>query len=55
MKKRKFKYIESFPEGEHVVSMLNFKNRILIATEKRIYEFKEEKLIPIEMWMETDD
>ena len=42
IKKRKgFKLIKQFPDSEPVVSMLNYKDRILVATSKQIYELKD--------------
>ena len=51
-KRRGFKFIKEFSKTEPIVSMIEFKGRIIIATSKRIYELKEEKIIPIEIRME---
>ncbi len=53
IKKRKgFKFIKEFPKVEPIVSMINFKGKILVATTKKIYELKENKIIPIEIRVE---
>ena len=54
MEKRKgYKFIKQFPDSEPIVAMLNFQDRIILATSKGLYELKEDVLEAIEMKMET--
>ncbi len=41
-KQQKFKQIHQFDEDEKVVSMIEFKGRIIIATEKGVYRVSED-------------
>lgn len=43
------KLIHEFPNGEKCVGIINFRERIIVATEHRVYELKEDKLYPIQM------
>ena len=38
----KFKIIEQFPPSEPIVSMVEFKGRILLATSLQVYELKDD-------------
>ncbi len=52
IKRKGFKFIKEFPKLEPIVSMIEFKGRIIVATAKRIYELKEDKIIPIKIRIE---
>lgn len=55
MKSRKgMKYIKSFPKAEPIVSMIDFKGRILVATTQRIFELKDNKITLIKIESKND-
>lgn len=50
MKKRKgVKYLKGLPKDEHIVSMVKFKGKIIIATTKGVYELKDGKIEKIKL------
>lgn len=40
-------HIHTFPDGEAIVSMIQFKGRALVATNQHVYEIKDGKLVRI--------
>lgn len=51
-----YKLIKQFPESESIVSMLEFKGRIFIATSKQVYELVGDDLLePIKIKKELHD
>jgi len=46
--------VTQFMKGEYIVSMVNYKNRVLIATTKTIYELKGTTIEPIEIKVTHD-
>ena len=51
-----FKYVTELPEGERVVGLVNFQDRIIVATEKSLYELVGRSLeaIPFKLEKHTD-
>lgn len=39
--------VAEFPEGEPIVSMIQFKDQILLATTRRVFRVFEGKVIPL--------
>lgn len=46
------KAMGSAPNGERVVSMVQFQNRILVATEYHVYEIVDDKMVEIKFQFE---
>ena len=45
------KLIKQFPEGEHIVGMLEFGGQIYIATDKMVYVLEGEEIVPAPIHM----
>ena len=43
------KHIKTFPKTEPCVAMCEFKGRIYVATQRRVYVMVEDKLEPLEI------
>jgi len=41
------KILKEFPASEPIVSMIQFKGRILLATTQRVYEIIDDKVVPL--------
>ncbi len=41
--------IKTFPKSEQIVSMINFQDRIFLATTKRVYELKRKMVVPLDL------
>ncbi len=52
-KRKGTKLIHSFKDGERVVSMLEFKGVIYLATNYHVYTMKNGKVTPIEFRLEA--
>jgi hypothetical protein len=46
--------IAEFPPGEPIVGLVNFKDRLYVATSKRIFEIVNNELVPISFQMVED-
>jgi hypothetical protein len=45
--------LHAFPDTERVVGIIEFDKRVLVATEKAVYEVVDGRLIPLEIeWRE---
>jgi len=42
-------FLTEVPEGEQVVSMVNHRDRIFVATQKRVYELVDDELRAVEV------
>jgi hypothetical protein len=49
MPERKIEIIHQFPPEEPIVAMVNFRNRILLATSLRVYEYIDGKIKLLEI------
>lgn len=54
MNKQKFQLVEVLEEGEHVVSMINFRDQIYVATTRNIYTLSRGKLEIVELIWKKD-
>jgi len=43
------KFIHQFPDDEILVNLREFKGSVIVATNKAVYEFKDDKLIEIKL------
>jgi len=41
------KYVKGIPNGERLVSMINFKDKIYVATEKAVYVLISDEFKPV--------
>jgi hypothetical protein len=50
-----YKLVNTLPESEACVGILNFRDRVIVATSKGVYEMIDEKLCPIPFVVPNDD
>jgi hypothetical protein len=49
-----YKLVHSFPSGVKVVGMIQYKDRVLLATEDALYELIDDQLEPVTIkWLEN--
>jgi hypothetical protein len=48
-KRKGMKLIHSFPEGKRVVGIIQYKEKIVIATEDGLYEYDGKKVVKMEV------
>ena len=53
-KRPDFKLIKTFPKCEPIVSMITFREKVYVATSLRLYVLNDDKLEPLEMYMQDD-
>ena len=49
------KIIKEFPPAEPIVSMIQFKDQILVATSQRVYRLRDDTFEPLSFLAPTDE